>query len=174
MVALATVKLALTVGLLTTWALVDAGLARAACDSPEHAHLDFWIGEWKVVDQSGATVAETSVRSILDGCALEQIWSASDGMRARGLLFYFERTGRWHLTWIETRGMLLRLDGRRREGAFVFSGDAPGRDGGAVRHELILERLEGGRLRQTWRQSRDGGESWPVAFALFYGPGRAP
>ena len=161
------VKLALAVGLVA-WVTAGVSTAQAACDSPEHARLDFWIGEWDVSTESGAVVAQTSVQRTLEGCAVEQTWAASDGMRARGLFFYFERTGRWHLTWIETRGLLLRLDGRERDGTLVFSGDAPGRDGVTVHHEFSLERLEDGRLRQAWRQSRDGAADSAAAFALLY------
>jgi len=166
-------KLALAAFLLA-WATAGATTARAACDSPEHARLDFWIGEWDVLAESGTVVAQTLVQRILDGCAVEQTWAASDGMRARGLFFYFERTGRWHLTWVETRGLLLRLDGHERDSALVFSGDAPGRDGVTVHHEFSLERLENGRLRQAWRQTREGAEGSAAAFTLLYRPRRSP
>ena len=163
----------LAIGLIA-WATVGVGTAQAACDSPEHARLDFWLGEWEVRTESGSVAAQTSVQRTLDGCAVEQTWTASDGMRARGLFFYFERTGRWHLTWIETRGLLLRLDGQEREGALVFSGDAPGGDGVTVHHEFSLERLEDGRLRQTWRQARDGAEESAAGFTLLYHPRHPP
>ena len=75
----------------------------------------------------------------------------------------------WHQTWVDANGTLLLLDGGLIDGRMVLTGETPARDGtGTVRHEISWEPLETGQVRQVWRMSRDGGNTWTDAFVGIY------
>ena len=51
----------------------------------------------------------------------------------------------------------------------VLRGRSPAKDGrGTVEHVISWEPLEGGDVRQTWRISNDGGDTWSDAFVGIY------
>jgi hypothetical protein len=116
----------------------------------------------------GTKAGENRIEKILDGCALMESWKGSSGMRGHSFNIYSARSGRWHQTWVDTNGMLLRLDGGLEDGRMVLSGTNPGADGKPVRHEISWERLDDGRVRQHWRVSKDNGASWSDVFVGLY------
>ncbi len=139
------------------------------CAAPEHGQFDFWIGEWVVVTPSGETAGVNRIEKILDGCALMESWTGSGGMRGHSFNIYTPATETWHQTWIDSNGMLLRLEGGLRDGVMVLAGTTPGKAGQpAIRHEISWTRLPDGRVRQHWRASRDDGKTWNDAFIGLY------
>src|SRR5215813_9919828 len=64
--------------------LAGSPKAVAACDTPEHRQLDFWVGDWDVVVHARQTPdgpfadakGRQHVESILGGCAVAETFSA--------------------------------------------------------------------------------------------------
>jgi hypothetical protein len=139
------------------------------CSEAEYAQFDFWIGEWRVTDPKGVFQGTNRIEKILGGCALQENWDGAQGMRGHSYNAYAKRRDVWHQTWVDSNGTLLLLEGRFKDGRMVLRGDTPGPEGkGTVNHEISWERLSGGRVRQIWRMSRDGGSSWSDAFVGLY------
>jgi hypothetical protein len=72
--------------------------------------------------------------------------------------------GSWYQTWISENGFFLRLRGGLDEDSMIMSGEMTGRQGEMVLHEIAWTPQENGDVRQVWRTSTDGGESWNLLF----------
>ena len=142
----------------------------AHCAESGYRQFDFWIGEWQVT--SGEEVAGTNaIRLVHGGCALMENWAGSgkDGITGSSLNIYDNARDRWHQTWVDARGTLLNLEGGLVDGSMVLSGERPAADGsGKVLHRITWIPGPDGSVRQLWEASRDGGDSWQVAFDGLY------
>jgi hypothetical protein len=150
-------------------ALAQDATRAKPCSAPEYSQFDFWVGEWRVTDESGTFQGTNRIVKILGGCALQENWNGAQGMRGHSFNIYAARRGTWHQTWVDSNGGLLLLDGGLEDGRMVLSGQTPAPDGpGTVEHEISWESLPEGRVRQLWRISRDGGTTWNDAFVGIY------
>lgn len=57
------------------------------------------------------------------------------------------------------------------DGRMVLSGERQSASGVTVIDRVTWSREEGGRVRQFWESSSDGGATWTVAFDGLYTPG---
>lgn len=142
------------------------------CGAPAYREFDFWLGRWEVRDADGTLLGHNHIQSILSGCALQEDWTGASGSRGRSLNMYDGTRGRWHQTWVDAQGQLLRLDGGLEAGSMVLSGEvlSTRQPGTTVLHRITWEPLEDGRVRQHWEASRDDGETWGTLFEGFYAP----
>jgi hypothetical protein len=134
------------------------------CAAPASRQFDFWAGSWTVKNPQGKIAGTNRIETILGGCALQENWSGAGGMSGTSLNFYDPADGRWHQLWVDGSGTILRLAGGLVDHRMVLEGETPRKTGGAMRHRITWEPLTGGRVRQLWEQSSDGGQSWKVAF----------
>lgn len=144
-----------------------------ACTAPAYAEFDFWVGSWSVTDRNTDKLAGANrIEKVLNGCALLESWTGASGHRGHSLTFYDAARQLWHQTWIDVAGEPLYLDGRLVEGVMTLEGVAPGEGGGAemIRHRIRWSPLEGGRVRQHWQSSADGGTTWTEVFDGIYAP----
>jgi len=131
-----------------------------ACSTPEHRRFDFWLGTWEV--HSGDSLAGRNViTEVLGGCAVHESWESASGVPGHSYSFYDASRERWHQTWIDARGGALYLDGGWNGSAMVM-GDETNR--------ITWIPLEGGRVRQHWETTSDGGETWTTVFDGEYRP----
>lgn len=143
----------------------------APCSGAEYRQFDFWAGDWEVVTPDGNAAGTNSIRSILNGCALEESWQGAGGSVGRSLNMYYARDGRWHQSWVDGTGGRLDLAGGLDErGRMVLSGTLPGADGAETLHEISWEKQAEGAVKQHWRFTKDGGKSWQDAFVGIYRP----
>ena len=152
----------------------DAQSASAAkppsCAAAEHHQFDFWIGRFEVRDPSGNIVGHNRIERAHGGCALIENWTGVSGISGTSINIYDRDHHRWHQTWVDSSGGLLQLDGWRSESAMSLSGSAFDAD---AANQVALQRitwtpLAGGRVRQLWESSTDGGKTWSVAFDGLY------
>jgi len=145
--------------------------AALKCAAPEHRQFDFWLGDWVVTDPQGETQGTNSVTSLLGGCVVQEHWRGAEGMEGTSLNIYDRSEGRWHQTWVDDRGLRLDLAGGLRDRSKGLEGaDRKSPRGGTVRDRITWTPLEGGRVRQLWEQSKDGGKTWAVGFDGTYAP----
>jgi hypothetical protein len=137
-----------------------------ACRGGRYRDFDFWIGRWDVVDPDGAQVGTNRVRPLLDGCLVEENWTASDGSRGRSMNAFDAATGEWSQYWIDQFGLHLRLFGGRDGAVMRLQGGRIGirPDGSRV---ALLDRirwtpLPGGDVGQFWDLSLDSGATFPI------------
>lgn len=140
-----------------------------ACASSEHRAFDFWLGRWVVRDSTGTQVGTSRITAVARGCGILEEWSGTDGSRGTSLNYYDAVTDRWHQEWVGNSGLLLHLAGGLKDGAMVLAGTRK-RDGDTVLDRIRWRKLSDGRVRQEWRTSTDGGETWDLSFVGFYEP----
>jgi hypothetical protein len=140
----------------------------SGCAAPEHRQFDFWVGNWTVHDSTGRLLGTSEVVRIAGGCGLREHWrSAGGGGEGMSLNVWQPALGAWTQFWVGA-GAALRLTGKLEpDGAMVLSGDRTTPDG-TVRDRITWRLVGSGNIRQTWRVSRDGGNSWSVVFDGIY------
>jgi hypothetical protein len=144
-----------------------------AADSAFHV-LDFWIGNWSVIDSTGAQVGTNRIEKILDGCAVTETWRDASG-EGRSLFYYVPEQRQWKQVWVTPNAL---SPGGLKEKHLIaqsavsvrFQGEVVGPRGGLVLDRTTLSTMSGGRVRQVIEISRDGGSSWRVAFDAIYVP----
>jgi hypothetical protein len=140
------------------------------CSSAEYHQFDFWIGDWNVTSDE-QPAGTNSIHPIQNGCALQENWQGSGPGGISGTSFnsYDRATGRWHQTWVDSSGTLLRLDGGLVDDAMVLQGQRPARGGsGMALHRISWTPNSDGSVRQLWEASNDDGQSWTVLFDGLY------
>ena len=95
----------------------------------------------------------------------QTFWTSSTPIHNSTTYFYDSVHKRWHQTWIDNQGAPLELDGGFAEGKMTLEGNALPRPepGKTFRHRITWSKLEGGRVRQFWQASDDGGKTWSKA-----------
>ncbi len=141
--------------------------ARKPCQEAEYRAFDFWLGSWEVHDPTGKRVGENTIRSLHGGCALHESW-VSTGFSGSSLNIFARSTGRWHQTWVDSSGRLLRLEGGLENGSMVLRGTTRDGEGQERLERIVWTPLEDGRVRQVWTASSDGGQTWKAVFDGFY------
>lgn len=154
-------------GLLAPRRMFDAPPAAGATSlSPEHAHLDFWLGHWSCKWEGGE--GSNRIEKILDGRVVYEQFDGRPGMNLLGRSYsvYDPQLGKWRQTWVDNEGGYLDLVG--------------GREGN--RFELLLVRLNDQvpfkrMLFQNiapvgfdwhWQASTDQGKSWQDSWYIRY------
>ena len=140
------------------------------CDDEAYRQFDFWVGEWNVVSWDGKEVPQKPVNrieKILGGCGLRESYSSPPDYTGTSITFYDRFDQRWHQTWLASDGTPLYLVGGLVDGKMVLEDD-PQDD--RPKSRITWEPLEGGDVRQTWKLSRDGGETWDTVFDGRYVP----
>jgi hypothetical protein len=137
------------------------------CSEPERRQFDFWLGLWDVHDPDGNLAGRNRIIALFDGCALREEWHGASGFRGTSLNSWSPQSGRWHQTWVDSSGLLLRLDGELRDGSMVMEGEAPlpGQGARVLRHRISWSPTAGNpdRLRQHWEVNVEDG-AWETVF----------
>ena len=155
-----------------------APVAEAACDRPAYHQLDFWIGDWNVVNASGEAVGANRIESILKGCAIQESWTEPSGEEGKSLFYYSPGQSRWKQVWVTDSATA--LGGTKEKRALPVAGGGMRFQGELVdRDRIILDRttltpLADGRVRQVIETSTDGGTIWTVQFDALYERKRRP
>jgi hypothetical protein len=138
--------------------------AAKPCASAEFRQFDFWIGDWDVTTPDGKVAGHNRIEPILGGCALRENWTGARGTNGTSLNVFDAGTRTWRQTWVDDGGSVLLISGRLDGGRMVLEGDAPAGGGKTTRQRITWTPLPGGRVRQLWSSSADGGKTWKVEF----------
>jgi hypothetical protein len=140
------------------------------CTAPEHHAFDFWVGQWEVRAPDGKVAGTNDISSILNGCVNLEEWTGSQGGSGKSFNMYSRADRKWHQTWVDANGGRLDLVGGFEDGKLTLIGENVAPDGSRMMQKLVFEKIAGSphKVRQLWHQSRDGGQSWAVAFDGMY------
>lgn len=143
----------------------EGGAAPArGCTAAEHRQFDFWIGEWDVTNPAGTPAGRNRIEAILGGCALRESWTGAGGSNGTSYNAWDRRRRRWHQTWVDDGGLVLRLEGGLSGGKMVLRGETLDTSGAPVTNRITWEETAPGAVRQLWEASSDGGKTWGVVF----------
>src|SRR5215467_14348795 len=115
------------------------------CTSSEHRQFDFWLGDWNVKDTATGQAAGHNLVTLEQGsCVLQEHWRGTDGSSGTSFNIYYAGDKKWHQTWVDSNGLLLRLDGGLIDGKMVLSGKRVNRAG-----KFVVDRI-------TWTPEPNG------------------
>jgi hypothetical protein len=165
----------LAIASLATAAIVAATAATRGAPSPcaadaNYQRLAFWIGDWEVVDSTGAHYATQRVRAAVDGCAITAEWTGKDGNKGLNLSAYDRRSGEWRQVYIANQlpspsGVTIRRSDPTYDGPglrfIALTEPAPG---DRSRFRVTILPMAGHRVLQLFETSSDGGLTWRTQF----------
>jgi hypothetical protein len=132
-----------------------AGPTPPPCQRANYRQLDFWLGEWRVLNPAGTVVGHNTIASAEGGCLVTERWRSAGGSDGQSMNFFNPSTGTWHQVWVDNSGGALMFVGTPETDAMVYRGET-GRGATAQRHRMTLRRQADGTVRQLW-------ETWPVS-----------
>jgi len=152
---------------------VPPGAKVGACGTAAHRQFDFWLGDWDVFTPQGAPAGSNRVERLLDGCALQEHWEASDGSKGTSLSSYDAVARRWRQTFVDDAGQVYVLEGEFKDGKMVLQGEKTmGRQKSAL--QRISWQAVADKVRQRWDISQDDGKTWSLLFEGVYSRKRTP
>lgn len=142
----------LLAGCATTSPEPQAGAGAPACNTPAHAAMDFWVGDWEVTwtDQQGnpASGSNSIDRDAYSGCVVTERFDGRPGLGLQGMSVsvYDVAADTWRQTWVDNQGGYIALaGGPMPDGSFaLMTANVPGQP----------------RFRMTWTDIRDDGFTW--------------
>jgi uncharacterized protein YciI len=140
------------------------------CTTDAQRAFDFWVGEWTVRDPKGTVVGVNRVDRAHGGCALIEHWSSVKGGSGTSINYYDRSRKRWVQTWVDGMGSVIQLEGGLEDGAMKLGGTFTRADGTSTLLRGSWQPLPGGKVRQLFEQSKDGGISWETWFDGTYEP----
>jgi len=148
------------------------------CDTPAHHEFDFWVGDWTVLvksrtapdrDEWTQATGSNHVTSILNGCAVEERFTAQGGpvgtWTGRSHSVYVAAQKRWRQTWVDDSGNYIALTGGVQDGEMVLVGE-PRPNGRVMR--MVYGAIAGDRFTWRWEASTDGQKTWQPMMVIEY------
>jgi hypothetical protein len=141
------------------------------CTASEYRQLDFWVGEWNVMQTGTQTMVGVSrVEPIFNGCAIRETWSPFDMNEGGSVSSYDRVAGVWRQTWVDSTASRIDYEGRLENGRMVLLARGPAPSGDAQRRTRVTQWREGEAVRQRGETSADGGRTWVSSYDYTYRP----
>ena len=148
--------------------VVAVAQSPAPCSAPSYREFDFWLGDWDVFDASGRRAGTNRIEKALDGCALHESWTSAGASRGHSYSAWDTGDNKWHQTWVDDSGTVLRISGGLVNGEMVMEGERRLADGTSVLERITWTPDSNGTVRQLWQSSQNGGMRWAVVFDGLY------
>jgi uncharacterized protein DUF1579 len=164
----------LTSALLLASSLVAQQPTMNPCTVPQQKLLDFWVGEWDLTwpgQNAGETAHGTnSIKRILDGCVVQENFSAgeSGGLRGTSVSIFDAKSGHWKQTWVDNQGGYLDFVGDYKDGQMILQRNAVRPDGTHVVQRMVWKNITTNEFDWSWESSADGGKTWQVNWPIHY------
>ena len=163
---------------------IEAQQPRAATAPPcvadsNYQRLAFWIGDWEVVDSTGAHYAMERVRPVVDACAFTAEWTGGGGNKGLSMSGFDAGSGEWRQIYVSNQvpfpsGAPVRKSDPSYHGPgirFIPLVD-PGA-GQRTRSRVTIMPLSDHRAMQLFEDSSDGGTTWHTLFKAEHRPLRS-
>ena len=147
----------------------DQVVKRPVCSAAEYRQFDFWIGDWDTFEFAvpDKNIAHNRVESILDGCALHEIYEQGDGLIGESFTIYDASRRVWHQSWVTNRGQLLVIEGGVKDNQLVLTGNDHTAEGKPRLIRAVWTPVEKG-VREIAEVSIDGGKTWKPHFDIVF------
>lgn len=130
--------------------------------------FDFWIGEWDVRTPQGQPAGTSSVQLILEGCALYENWSDTQGTSGKSLNSYNPGTKQWQQFWTSQNGTVTEYRESEWVGQSLRFIARQTTVRGPSLQRMTFTPINPDLVRQFGETSSDGGKSWTTSFDLYY------
>jgi hypothetical protein len=144
------------------------------CSEPEQKQLEFWVGEWDLTwpgNKSGETDHGTnSVHRILDGCIIQENFSAAEAghLRGQSVSIFDVTSGKWKQTWVDNEGGYLDFVGEFKGNQMILAREAIRPDRTKSLQRMVFKNITRDEFDWIWEGSNDGGKSWTVVWPIHY------
>lgn len=140
----------------------------APCSAPEARQFDFWVGDWDLTWGKDGKGTNT-VRSILDGCVIEENFASisSGDFRGKSVSMYNPRLGKWQQTWVDNAGGYLDFVGGFADGKMTLSRRAE-KDGRPGIQRMVFYNITPDSMDWDWELSADEGRTWDLKWRIHY------
>ncbi len=143
------------------------------CAAVEQKQLSFWVGEWDLTwpgTKSGEIDHGTnSIKRILDGCVVQENFSAQAAGHLRGTSFstFDANAGKWKQTWVDNEGGYLDFVGEFKDSQMILQREAV-QQGKKFLQRMVFKNITANELDWSWEYSHDGGKTWQVQWPIHY------
>lgn len=156
------------------------GFARAESSEPSRSpneadlrrQLDFWVGDWVVLNSAGQKMGTNRIEKAENGFAIVEHWSSALGGTGRSINYVDPTEKEWKQVWVSSRGSVVTYSGKFVDGEMRFTGRSCAADGQCQLSRASLRPLADGRVRQLIERSGDNGKTWSPAFEGYYSKSR--
>jgi hypothetical protein len=132
---------------------------------PEFRQFDFWVGEWLPKNAQGVTVGTSSIQLILSSCIVFENWETPVSA-GKSFNVFDVRDGKWHQTWVDSRGLMTHYVGALVDGKMVLDSESV-QNGQKTIARMTYSKLPNGDVRQHGESSTDG-KTWMTTFDFIY------
>lgn len=138
------------------------------CEHPGTHEFDFWVGEWDLTWADGGTGVNRITRE-LDSCVVVERFDGRPSTPLVGMSVstYRPADGVWRQTWVDNSGAYLDFEGGFADGKMILSRETV-RNGETVKQRMVWHNIAEDSFDWNWEMSKDGGETWNVAWAIRY------
>lgn len=144
---------------------------KAPCQAaPEFRQLDFWVGEWDVLDASGQRIGGSRVEKLLGQCVIFENWTDARGRAGKSFNLWDASEKAWRQVWVDDFGSMREYRGAFDGGAMRYRASGKTREGKTQEIQMTFTPESGGRVRQRIATSVDGGKTWATGFDGLYVP----
>jgi hypothetical protein len=150
-------------------------VAAATCaEDPLYHTLDRWLGEWRIValpDSAPREIGRTVMRTVVDGCAIEEVRRLADGSEQRTLGVFDSASRSWRHSWVNSDGDSGFFETMPADDAVRVTGTIHLRGTGqeVALRSAITPRRDGG-FDERLEISTDGGRTFELQPATAYLP----
>ena len=143
------------------------------CLAPEQKELDVWVGDWDLTwpgaKQGDLDHGTNTIRRVLDGCVIEENFSAegSGHLRGRSVSLFEPQSGEWKQTWVDNEGGYLDFTGKFANGQMTLARRAT-RNGKPILQRMVFKNITPNEFDWSWESSTDGGKTWQVNWPIHY------
>jgi tetratricopeptide (TPR) repeat protein len=150
-----------------TIARADA-IAHPCSHLPEYRQLDFWIGEWNVVNTQGQSPAgASSIQLILDQCVILENWTG--GGTGKSFNHYDTRLKKWIQDWVDSQSTSVHFEGSvDKAGIMHYYADDLDPQHKPIKRHLQFVPIDADHVRQFSQASSDGGKTWAPQYDFTY------
>jgi len=151
-----------------------SSVANKPCESEAFRQFDFWMGEWQVFTKDGNVAGTNTITPSLNGCVLNEHYVTPKGYEGTSVNIYDRSRNVWHQTWVDNTGLLLKLEGTRKNNTMTMTGTTFDKEGKKVSQKISWKKQKNGDVHQIWESSTDKGLHWKTVFYGVYKKVKAP
>jgi len=139
-------------------------------------YFDFWVGNWEVTwDEGDGKLGKGTnlIEKTLDGAVIQENFRILEGNQAgfkgTSLSVYNPQTQTWKQAWADNQGGYFDFTGITENDQRIFQTvERELQDGRKIIQRMRFYDIEENNLTWDWESSFDGGESWTLAWRIFY------
>ena len=163
--------------IITLCALIvfESARSQSLAELDSAQYFDFWVGEWTASWDEGNGVEQLGMNTIektLDGTVLQENFritaGRNKGFKGTSISVFQSRFNRWKQAWADNQGGYFDLEGVFDGEKRMFQTRAVERGGKMVRQRMVFYDIADDAMTWDWEMSEDGGETWTLAWRIFY------